>query len=393
MDLKVFKEEMEKCLTGNILSFWIDNMQDTEHGGFYGQMLSDGTLVPTADKGAILNARLLWAFSAAYRIQGNPLYLQMATRTKNYIINYFIDKEYGGCYWSLDYLGNPKDTKKQFYAIGFMLYGFTEYYRATHDAEALKISMEIFDCIEKYGWDSEYGGYIEAANRDWSPIADMRLSKHDQNYPKSQNTHLHIIEPYTNLLRCVKNERVELAVRKLITIFVEKILNSETFHLDVFFNMDWTRGNDRIESYGHDIEVSWLLQEAAEVLGDKEVLDKVLPVVRKVAEASEKGLTPDGSMIHEANLSQGNQDPEYEWWVLAEAVVGFFNVGKYDIVERIWNYIKQHFIDYEGGEWWWSCFKDGTPNMQEDKAGFWKCPYHNGRMCIEIIERLNNQKY
>ena len=202
--IKTMRAEMQDVLENNILRFWLDQMQDTEHGGFYGQMTGRGQLVKTADKGAILSARILWSFSAAYRVLHKPEYLDAATRMKDYILEHFYDKEYGGTYWSTDYLGQAKDTKKQFYAIGFMIYGLSEYARATGDREALDYAIQLYECIEEHAFDPQWGGYIEACTREWGTIADMRLSDLDANYPKSQNTHLHIIEPYTNLLRCLK---------------------------------------------------------------------------------------------------------------------------------------------------------------------------------------------
>ena len=393
--LVLFKKEMQDVLTGNILPFWIDKMVDHENGGFYGRIDGHGNLHADAEKGGILNARILWTFSAAYRVLGKSEYLEMATRAKDYIIAHFIDREYGGTYWSLDYKGNPKDTKKQFYAIGFMIYGLSEYVRATGDKEALDYAIQLFECIEEHSFDVIYNGYIEACTREWGEIADMRLSDLDANYPKSQNTHLHIIEPYANLYRVWKDERLEKALRNMINIFTDKILNPETNHLDLFFEKDWTRGAGHLESYGHDIECSWLMHEAALVLGDAEVLKKVEEIVPLVAKASEKGLNPDGSMIHEANLDTGHVDDDLHWWVQAEAVVGFYNIYQHfgdesalDKSLQCWQYIKDNLIDYEGGEWYWSRRPDGTLNLDDDKAGFWKCPYHNGRMCLEIIERI-----
>ena len=416
------KQEMQDVLQNNILRFWLDKMQDQEHGGFYGRIDGSGVLHPEAEKGAILNARILWSFSAAYRVLGNQEYLDAATRAKDYIIEHFIDKEYGGVYWSLDYKGQPLDTKKQFYAIGFAIYGLTEYARATGDREALEYALDLYDCIEEHAFDREHNGYIEACTREWGEIADMRLSELDANYPKSQNTHLHIIEPYTNLLRCLKElraqescnyvpvlgsvlpvgvtvpvellARVEGSVRNLIDIFTDYILNPETHHLDLFFEMDWTRGAGRLESYGHDIECSWLMHEAALVLGDQKVLDKVEKIIVQVAKASEKGLRPDGSMIHEANLDTGHVDDDLHWWVQAENVVGWYDIYQYygdeDALKkavRCWQYIKENLVDTINGEWFWSRHPDGTLNTVDDKAGFWKCPYHNSRMCLEIIER------
>ena len=404
-DIKTLKAEVQDVLENNILDFWLSNMIDDEHGGFYGQMTGEGKLVKNADKGGILSARILWAFSAAYRVLGDPEYLMAATLIKDYIIEYFYDNEFGGTYWSVDYLGNPKDTKKQFYAIGFMIYGLSEYARATGDQQALDYAIKLFDCIEQHSLDKVNNGYIEAQTRDWNEIADMRLSELDANFPKSQNTHLHIIEPYTNLYRCLKEgkastvdsdvvERVEKALRNLIDIFTDKILNPETHHLDLFFAMDWTREAGALESYGHDIECSWLMHEAALVLGDQAVLDKVEPIVKLVAKASEKGLNADGSMVHEANLDTGYVDDDRHWWVQAETVVGFINLYQHFGDEsallkalHCWQYIKDNLIDREGGEWFWSRDAQGNINRRDDKAGFWKCPYHNSRMCLEIMER------
>ena len=420
------KSEVRDVLENNILNFWLDKMQDKENGGFYGQMTGEGELVKTADKGGILNARILWSFSAAYRVLRKPEYLDAATRAKEYIIEHFLDMEYGGTYWSVDYKGQPKDTKKQFYAIGFMIYGLSEYARATGDHEALEYAIQLYECIEEHSLDKEYNGYIEACTREWGDIDDMRLSELDANFPKSQNTHLHIIEPYTNLYRALKeldtienapNEyglkpyvgqfapvnisvdpdivmSLESSLRNLIDIFTDKILNPKTHHLDLFFDKDWTHEAGALESYGHDIECSWLLHEAALVLGDEAVLRKVEPIVQMVAKASEKGLNEDGSMIHEANLDTGFVDTDRHWWVQAENVVGWVNIYQYfgddSAMQKAlngWQYIKDNLIDREGGEWWWSRDPQRNINRKDDKAGFWKCPYHNSRMCLEIIER------
>ena len=393
-EVSIFKQEVREVLENNILRFWIDRMQDNEHGGFYGRIDNNNVLYADADKGAILNARILWTFSAAYRVLGKSEYLKIATRAKRYFIDHFIDPEYGGVYWSLDYKGQPKDTKKQFYAIGFAIYGLSEYARATNDQEALEQAINLYRCVEEHALDKEYNGYIEAMTRNWQPIDDMRLSEYDANYPKSQNTHLHIIEPYTNLYRVWPSKELEASLRNIIGIFTDRILNPETHHLDLFFEMDWTRGAGQLESYGHDIECSWLMHEAALVLGDQKVLNKVEPIVQIVAKASEKGLNPDGSMIHEANLTAGTKDDDLHWWVQAEAVVGFYNIYQHFHDEaalekalRCWQYIKENLIDYQHGEWYWSRHRDGSLNTVDDKAGFWKCPYHNGRMCLEMIER------
>lgn len=396
------KEEIQRLcvevraeLENNILPFWMKEMKDDEQGGFYGRISGDNVLDKSASKGAILNARILWTFSAAYRVLRKNEYLEMATRAKRYLLDYFYDFEFGGVYWEVDSAGNPLDTKKQIYAIGFAIYGLSEYTRATGDVEALDFAKKLFDVIEKYSFDANQNGYLEALTREWNPIADMRLSEKDENEKKTMNTHLHILEPYTNLYRVWKDERLKKQIHNLVNLFLDKILDSETYHLNLFFEDDWTN-KYQIISYGHDIEASWLIHEAALVLGDKDLLKKVEPNIIRIARAADEGLNTDGSMIYENLVAQGKVDRELHWWVQAENIVGHINLFQYfhddkalEIALLCWNFVKCHLVDNEHGEWYWSLFSDGTVNKIDDKAGFWKCPYHNGRMCLEILERMN----
>lgn len=385
---------MRSELENNILPFWMNKMEDNEEGGFYGQITGEDELKPEASKGAILNARILWTFSSAYRLLKKPEYLETATRAKRYLIDRFYDPQYGGIYWELDYKGNPLDTKKQIYAIGFAIYGLSEYARATGDEEALAYAQQLFDVIEQHSFDSEQNGYVEALTRDWQPIEDMRLSDKDENEKKTMNTHLHILEPYTNLYRIWKDERLERQLRNLIEVFISRILDPQTGHLNLFFEEDWTN-KYHIVSYGHDIEASWLIHEAALVLGDLALLKRIEPLIIRIAQAADEGLNPDGSMIYENFLDKQKIDRELHWWVQAENVVGHINLYQHfgntealDTAVRCWEFIKTKLIDHEQGEWHWSLLPDGTVNRRDDKAGFWKCPYHNGRMCMEVIERF-----
>lgn len=383
-----FKNELEN----NILAFWIDKMQDTEHGGFYGQVDGNNILHPEANKGAILNARIMWTFSSAYRILKKKEYLDMAQRAFDYITAYFLDREYGGVYWELDYKGNPVSTKKQTYVQGFMLYGFSEFYRATGNKQALELAKEFFYLIEKCH-DNELGGYLEAYTQDWKPIEDMRLSDKDANEKKTMNTHLHVLEPYTNLCRVWHNEQLKAAQRRLIGIFTERILDKKTNHLNLFFDEEWNVKSTAI-SYGHDIEASWLLFEAADVLGDMDLLAEIKNISLNIANAASEGLEAEGSMIYEKD---GNHiDGDRHWWVQAESVVGYMyayknskDIAYKEKVARIWNYIRNQIVDQDNGEWYWSRKEDGKINNKDDKAGFWKCPYHNGRMCMEMIEHFD----
>lgn len=386
--MKGFKDELQN----NILPFWINKMTDNQNGGFYGQINGYNRLQPHANKGAVLNARILWTFSAAYRILGNDQYLAAAQRAYTYIRDNFIDEEYGGAYWELDYLGKPVNTKKQVYAQGFVIYGLSEYYRVTQDAEVLHLAQSLFILLEKHR-DKENGGYFEAFTREWKPIEDMRLSEKDANEKKSMNTHLHILEPYTNLLRVWNDPHLRKAQEELISIFLDRILDNQSYHQHLFFDEQWTVKSTAI-SYGHDIEAAWLLYEAAQVLNYEGAMQQVSAICLKIADAASEGLQDDGSMIYEKN--NNHIDTDRHWWVQAESIVGYmyaYKISKDErykqYAEQLWIYIQNNITDRIYGEWIWSRNDEGEINRNEDKAGFWKCPYHNSRMCLEMIENFN----
>lgn len=386
------KQQLLDNLQTNILPYWLDQMIDPR-GGLYGRRDGDNTLHPDAPKGAILHGRALWTFAAAYRVLGKPEYLDAALALKRYVIDHFYDQEHGGVYWSLNADGTPLDTKKQFYAIGFVIYGLSELVRATGDAEALDYAKRLFYCIEEHSRDRQRGGYIEATTCDWQPIADMRLSDKDANEAKTMNTHLHIIEPYTNLYRVWPDPELREAIESLMHLFLDVIEDPQTHHLGLFFDEEWVR-HDAIFSYGHDIEASWLLLETAQVLDEPALLKKTLEHTRLIAEAALDGLRPDGSMIYERH-ADGSLDEERHWWVQAEAVIGQMYLYRFhgvnqalDGARRTWDYINTQLVDHTNGEWYWSRLPDGSINHRDDHAGFWKCPYHNSRMCLEASRLL-----
>ncbi len=386
--------QLKKELTQNILPYWMNRMSRPE-GGFHGRIDGYGNIDTEAPVGNIMTARILWTYSSAYRLLGKEEYLEMAIRAKNLIIKSFYDKENGGTIWSSTPDGSPHETKKQIYAIAFTIYGLAELNRATGDGQAIEYAIKLFNSIEDHSFDTVKGGYLEAFARDWSEIEDMRLSEKDFNDKKTTNTHLHILEAYTNLFRVWRNSLLEERLKGLTETFLEKII-SEDGHLRLFFDEDWNCTSDLI-SYGHDIEASWLIHEAALVLGDTEILARVEKIVPAMAAAASEGFTPEGGMIYER--TSDTIDGDRHWWVQAESVAGYFNLwDSFGIQEGLenalccWEFIKAGIIDHKGGEWFWSLRADDTVNREDDKAGFWKCPYHNGRMCLEIIERTSKKQ-
>ncbi len=376
-----------------ILSYWVHYSVDHVHGGFCGRRNQENELVPESPKGSVLNCRILWTFAAAYKFSRQQEHLDLAKRAYEYIKHHFIDNKYGGVYWTVDYKGQPLETKKQTYALSFAIYGLTEYYSVSGDSEALHLAIEIFLSIEGHCRDNKKQGYFEAFQREWSPLDDMRLSEKDLNEAKTMNTHLHILEAYTNLFRYWKPDTLRERLEDLIHIFNEHIIDVDTHHLTLFMDEDWNSGHN-IFSFGHDIEASWLLLEAATVLENKEIIEKIKKKAIQLLNSAKEGLLYDGSVIYERNLDKGIDLKEKHWWVQAEAMVGFYNgfqltgnTTYYNDFERSWHFIKTNILDLKNGEWFWGVDENNKPMPEEDKLGIWKCPYHNTRACLEILNR------
>jgi len=390
--LSELKKAVTDNLKNNILSWWSVKIPDEVNGGFYGRINGSNVVFPDAAKGGILNARLLWTWSAAYRVTKNPEYLKLATRSRDYILTHFIDRESGGAFMSLNAKGEPLDTRKHTYTQAFFIYGLSEYSRATGDKEALEEARKIFELFEKHVLDKESNGYFEVFTRDWQRSRDRLIGEKSPADEKTMNTSLHVMEAYANLYRIWPDNIMAERLRNMVEIFLDKIIDNNTGHLICFFDKRWN-GTSRIDSYGHDIESSWLLYEAAHLLRDDSLIDRVKKVSISIANAAMEGIAPDGSMLTEKDNATGHTSTNRSWWEQAEAVVGYVNAyeltgdEKYlNIAINSWNYIDRYFVDRKYGSWFTSVTPDGSG--RGEKAGNWLCPYHNGRMCMEIIERV-----
>jgi mannobiose 2-epimerase len=389
-----FVRELNDELTLNILPFWSNKMIDTDHGGFIGRI--DGRDIKHLDstKGGVLNGRILWTFSSAFLYSREPRYLLLAQRSFDYLLNHFIDQEKGGIYWMLDYRGNPINSKKQIYALAFAIYGLSEFYRASGNLRALEEAISLYQHIEEHSFDREYNGYFEAFDRNWKMMDDLRLSDKDANEKKTMNTHLHILEAYTLLYMIWPDLKLKARLTNLIELFLEKFLN-EYHHYNLFFDEYWVLKSD-IVSYGHDIEGTWLVYEAARVLQEDILIQKTgEAAIRMVDKTMQIAFDDDGGLMYEGSPDKV-EDTDKHWWPQAEAMVGLVNAwqltndSKYlESAVKTWSFIKEKIIDRRNGEWFFRVDKAGNPNYEEDKAGPWKCPYHNSRACFEIIRRLN----
>ncbi len=393
-----FVKDIEQELRNNILEFWIKHSVDNENGGFYGFISDDLKIDKKHERASVLYSRILWTYSTAYRIYKDEKYLAMADRAYDYIVRYFIDSQYSGVYWLLDYNGKVRDSKKQTYAIAFAIYGMSEYFRAAGRPESLDIAVKLYNALEMHVYDKVKKGYMEACSRDWSPLGDKSLSLKDMNSAKSMNTHLHVMEAYTNLFRVWKDERLKNSLEELINVTIDHIIDPVSFQFKLFFDESW-KPLSHIVSFGHDIEGSWLLLEAAEVSGNQELVSKVKTISTNMArKVLETGIDrKNGGLFYEEDNYELVTDKD--WWPQAEAVVGFTNAyqlsGEEVYLEtalNTWNFIKRHIVDKVHGEWFWGTSADGSVVSRSEKVGPWKCPYHNSRMCYEIVERLGRLK-
>jgi mannobiose 2-epimerase len=395
-NMSQWKQEIEKELKENILGFWIRYAVDQDHGGLIGRMKNDLTIEKDAPKGLILYVRTLWTFSAAYRFDPRPEYLEMTSRVYNYLKNHFFDN-HGGCYWMLDAMGHPLDTKKRVYGQAFTIYALTEYALATGEDRALQEAKQLFEILEDKCVDKQYDGYYETFDRDWTLAKDLRLSEKDMDLPKSMNNHLHVLEAYTNLYRVWKEPRLARRLQAILRLFLDRIIKRDEARFQLFFNESWDSQCHDV-SFGHDIEGSWLLNEAAELLDQDGLLKEVEDVAIRMADAVlENGIDHDGGLFYEGNASGEIIDSDKHWWPQAEALVAFLNAFQLtrgevylNAARKTWKFIISYIKDHLHGEWYWKVTRDRQPVHNEYKICEWKSPYHNGRACMEAIRRIEN---
>jgi mannobiose 2-epimerase len=386
--------QLKTELTQGILPYWMGRAVDIVHGGFVGAIAGDDTPVPGAAKGSILNARILWTFAAAYHALGDGRYHAAAERAASYFRSHFIDSLYGGVYWMVDANGAPRDERKHVYAQAFGIYALSEHYRATGDDESLRAAIALFRLVERHAHDGEHGGYEEAFSRGWVRLDDVRLGDGDADERKSTNTHLHVLEGYTNLYRSWPDPMLRQRIRDIIELFLTRIIDPATGHQWQFFDGDWRPKSD-VVSFGHDIEASWLLLKGVDAVGDDLLRRRVAPVSVRMAEVVlEHAFDAVNGGIYYERRAGGAVDTDKEWWPQAEAIVGFVNAyqetGRAAFIRaaaETWRFTTRHLVDHRCGEWHRRVDRRGIVRAGLEKAGPWKCPYHNARACLEVMAR------
>lgn len=387
----VMKEEIRRELTENIIPFW-KSLRDNEYGGYYGYLDYDLKLDKKAVKGCILNNRITWFFSNAYMALGDESLLDEARHGYEFLRDKCIDKVNGGVYWSMTYDGKPEDTTKHTYNQAFCIYALSSYYAASGDTEALDLAYKLFDIIEDKCTDDL--GYMEAFTADFKPESNEKLSENGVMADKTMNTLLHVFEAYTELLRVDERPAVKERLKWMMDVFADKMYNPSLHRQEVFFDREYNSLID-LHSYGHDIETSWLIDRGVDVIDDPAYREKMTPITKDLADNVYKVAFDGHSLANECE--RGKVDEKRVWWVQAETVVGFINAYQHardreeylDAAMAEWEFIRDKQIDHRpGSEWFSEVSPDGEPNPAKEIVEPWKCPYHNGRMCLEVMERI-----
>ncbi len=388
--MKELKKEIREHLQQSIIPFW-KSLRDDTYGGYYGYVGYDLTVDERAVKGCILNSRITWFFANAYLTLGDESLISEARHGFEFMKEFCLDKENGGVFWSVTYDGKPEDTTKHTYNQAFSIYALSAYYDATKDEESIRIAEELYELIEEKCRNE--GGYLEAFDRQFYPMENDKLSENGVIADRTMNTLLHVFESYTEFYRVTKKKEVKERLEWMMDIIAEKIYNPKLHRQEVFFDLDYHTLID-LHSYGHDIETAWLVDRGVEIVGNPEYEAKMTPITKDLTRQIYETAYKSHSLSNECE--KGIVDTDRVWWVQAEAVVGFLNGYQKDkdrleylkAAEDIWQYIKTYLIDTrEGSEWYWLLDREGRPYEDKPIVEPWKCPYHNGRMCIEVIRR------
>ena len=383
-------EEIREHLTDRIIPFW-KGLRDDEHGGYYGYMDYDLKVDRQAVKGCILNSRITWFFANAYLTLGEESLLEEARHGYEFMKEYCVDREKGGVYWSVAYDGTPEDTTKHTYNQAFSIYALSSYYDASGDREALDMAFELFHIIEERCMDEI--GYKEAFDREFQEIENDKLSENGVIAQKTMNTLLHVFEAYTELYRVSNDGQVKERLEWILDTFADKVYNPKLHRQEVFFDREMNSIID-LHSYGHDIETAWLIRRGTDILGEKAYEERMFPIILDLTGEVYKKAFDGHSLANECE--KGVIDQTRVWWVQAEAIVGFLNAyalspehGEYQDAAKVeWTFIKEHLVDpREGSEWFWDVNQKGEAVSGKPIVEPWKCPYHNGRMCFEVIRR------
>jgi len=360
----IFIKEAQSRLTQSILPFYL-SLKDP-HGGYFGKTTSTGSPDYKADRGVLVNAGIIWSFSAAYRTLRKREYLIAASHAKDYFIEHFVDHKYGGVYWAVDSEGKRTETKARLSAQAAAILGLSEFYRVAKDEEALKNAVNIYRILEKNFLDKENGGYIEALSRDFKS-----LPKQGEDEPeKTAESHILLLEAYSNLYRIWPEECLKNSIFTLDEMICDKMMGTDGL-LSLSFGKKWNILSN-VVPFALGLEASGILMESAVAVKDIDLINKIRPAATNMAEASLEGYKIDGGMVS-CRLEDGTLEEGENRRSLSESVVGNL---------RMWKYL----LDPEGADralHTWDHISSLWNDLPVDFNG--DSPFHETKMCLEIL--------
>jgi mannobiose 2-epimerase len=382
-----------------VIPFWFPRSLDTEHGGYIVHYGPTGEPLDGGVKMIVTQARQLWLSSALLRSRyATPAVREAADHGYRFLRDVMWDRANGGFFWQVDRAGKVQRAQKHLYGQAFGVYAVAEYALATGDKSALAFALDAFRLIDAKAHDVRYGGYREYFAADWSPAppsdtpplgapADLKL----------MNTHLHLLEAWTTLLRASADPVVRERLIELVGIETHAVVRAGwTAHTDRH-RADWTPILDPAAarvSYGHDLENIWLVSDALDALNQP-----VAPYTEffKAVFAYSKQYGWDdakGGFFDSGPKGQPADRRQKVWWTQAEVIVAALEMYRQtrdpiylDVFENTWRFIDSAQTDWKHGEWFESIAPDGTPS-KSNKGTPWKAGYHNGRALLQVLDRL-----
>jgi len=394
-----------------IFPFWTSEyILDEENGGFYGKVTRDMEIVKDEPRSLVLTGRMVYAFSNAWMLYRDEIYLDRAKRAFDYLEKYFYDPVYGGAYSTVSYKGEVIDDNKPTYAESFLIMAAAAYYHATRDQRAYEIALESFRIMEEKVKIAP-GVYRNGFTRDWSKPAEMRFGsgRRAVSMPDGIMFQHHLCQAYEQLYRATNDPIVGKALREFSEYICETLYDPEYRCFKGFMDKEGNRLGTR-QSFGHDCEISYLAMDIAELVGDDELISKTKDVCKAVLkQVLENDFDSYGSLFNGGDLATGQREESRVWWAQAEAVTAMLcgyeltgDTAYLDACMKQLEYIEKYFVDRKDGDWFnnvivdeqgWRIV-DGMHGFDKLNAG--KCPFHNSHMCFEVIRRvdriLSNQK-
>jgi len=397
-------EEVEAVLRRDVLDVWFPRSIDSVHGGFRADFTREWQGARSGGKFSVFQGRMTWVAAQVVmrRAELKDRFLPVVNHGLAYLASVMWDRDHGGFYWGLDDSGAISPVfgdDKQLYGMSFCLYGAAAAYQATREPAALELAQKAFRWIDAHAHDAIHGGYVEQLTRDGQPMSAGAGAGRASGVGfvgfKSMNTHIHLLESFTELYEVWKDEALRTRLRELLAVTRDRVC-VEPGVMSQFFTADWRAIPDH-DSYGHDVETAYLLVEAEDVLAEGRDPKTERMARMLVDHALAFGWDSAAGGLYRHGTTFGRpEDRQKEWWVQFEGLNAFLLMHEkygretdayFKAFQQQWHFITRHQIDAEYGGVFEMVGPDGTPTVP-GKGRIWKAAYHDGRALLNVGDRL-----